>query len=163
MKKKYLHAEYPDAEAVARAVEALEKAGFAKSSLEMYSRKPVETHPPLLPRKSRMSLVAVLSAIAAGGGMTAFMFYTQMDYPLVTGGMPITSGWATGVITYEMTLFMLLWEGGLIGHKNLPPAPDLPDEGIVLQVSLDERPPEEAESVLRETGGTNLETLEKDA
>ena len=35
---------------------------------------------------------------------TAFVYWAQNNYKLVTGGMPIFSFWATGVITYEMTM-----------------------------------------------------------
>ena len=51
-----------------------------------------------------MSLFAVLGALLGGGLTTAFIFYTKLDYPLVTGGMPLTSGWATGVVTFEFTM-----------------------------------------------------------
>ena len=105
--------------------------------MELYSRRPVETESPLLPRRSRMSLGAVLSAIAVGTGATALMFWIQLDYPLVTGGMPIVSGWATAVVTFETTMagavfgifFMLLKEAGLIGSRRRAPVPAFPGRG----------------------------------
>ena len=139
---RFLHAEYREPDDVAAAIDALVALGIPKQAMEMYSRRPVDVHPPLLPRASRMSLFAVLAAIAAGTGVTAFVFWTQLDYPLVTGGMPLNSGWATGVVTYEMTmagavfgtLLMLLWEGKLVGGRSRRPVPDLSDESIILQV-----------------------------
>lgn len=138
----YLHAEFRTPVAVAAAVESLAVAGVAKSSMELYSRQPVETDPPLLPRRSRMSLAAVASGIAVGTSATALVFWIQLDYPIVTGGMPITSGWATAVVTFETTMagavlgtiFMMIREAGLLISRSRAPIPELPDEGVVLQV-----------------------------
>ena len=145
MTKEYLHAEYRRSEDAAASIELLREAGIARNALELYSRRPLEAHPPVLPRRSRMSLGAVAAAVASGSLATALMFWVQREYPLVTGGMPITSGWATGVVTFETTmagavigiLAMLLLEAGLPGSRRRVPLPDLPDEGIVLQVRCD--------------------------
>ena len=148
MTKEYLHAEFRTGEAAADAIESLATAGVSKSAMELFSRQPVETDPPLLPRHSRMSLGAVLSAIAVGSGATGAVFWMQLDYALVTGGMPITSGWATAVVTYEATmagavfgtLFMMIREAGLMRSRSLAPVPELPDEGVVLQVQCSGTP-----------------------
>ena len=166
MTKEYLHAEFRTGEAAARAIESLAGAGVSKSAMELYSRQPVETHPPLLPRRSHMSLGAVLSGIAAGSGATGLVFWIQLDYPLVTGGMPITSGWATAVVTFETTmagavfgtLFMMIREAGLIGSKSRPPVPSLPEEGVVLQVQLGGSPDVEVvEAGLAEAGAVRTD------
>ena len=140
---KYLRAEFGSPDEVAAAIDALREAGVPEGSIEIYSNRPVETHPPLLPRRSRMSLGAVLAGLFSGTAATALMFWMQNDFPLVTGGMPINSGWATGVVTFECTMAgavlgtfgMLLWEAGLMGLRGGAPVPDLPDEGVVLQVA----------------------------
>ncbi len=89
-----------------------------------------------------MSLGAVLGAIVAGVAVTAVMFRIQLSYPLVTGGMPITSVWATAVVTFEATmagavlatLLLMLRESGLLGARSRAPLPEIPDEGVMLQV-----------------------------
>ena len=67
-------------------------------------------------------------AVVTGANVTAFLlivgfvYFTQYNYPLITGGMPIFSFWATGVVFYEMTMFgaivtTLFWfirESGLL-------------------------------------------------
>jgi hypothetical protein len=167
MTRKYLHAEYRRPDHAIAAIEALTKAGIPKSALELYSRRPVETHPPVLPRRSCMSLVAVLTAITAGAVSTALVFRAQLDYPLVTGGMPITSGWATGVVTFETTmggavlgiLLMFLWEAGLIGSRGGTPVPDLPEEGVVLQVKC-EGDSAAIQGCLADTGASRIEAAE---
>lgn len=139
----YVHAEFARGEDAAAAIGDLAGAGISKSAMELYSLRPVELDPAPLARRSRMSLAAVLSAIMVGGGATALMYWIQRDYPLITGGMPINSGWATGVVTFETTMAgavmgifaALLWESGLLrGHKRVP-APALPDQGVVLQIA----------------------------
>ena len=167
---KYLHAEFARPEEAAAAVEALATAGVPKSAMEMYSLRPVETHPPALPRRSRMSLGAVLSAIVVGGGATALMYWAQLDYPLVTGGMPIISGWATGVVTFETTMAgavfgifaIMLWEAGLLRARATAPAPALPDSGVVVQVAWPEAT-DGLEAVAIEAGATGIEIVEREA
>ena len=163
---KYLHAEFARPEEAAGAIAGLAEAGVSRSAMELYSLRPVEMHPPPLPRRSRMSLTAVLSAITVGGGATALMYWAQRDYPLITGGMPINSGWATGVVTFETTMAgavigifaALLWESGLIRRRKRAPVPSLPDEGVVLQVA-GVRDVAALEESLRAAGVTKLEVV----
>ncbi len=139
----YVHAEFSCGEHAATAISDLAAAGISKSAMELYSLRPVELDPAPLARRSRMSLAAVLSAITVGGGATALMYWIQRDYPLITGGMPINSGWATGVVTFETTMAgavigifaALLWESGLLRGRKRAPVPALPDLGVVLQVA----------------------------
>lgn len=168
MTNRYLHAEYREPEKAVQAVEALRRAGVEDGALELYSNRPVETHPPVLPRRSRMSLVAVAAAILMGTVVTALMFRIQLDYPIVTGGMPITSGWATAVVTFEATmagsvigiLAMLVLEARLLRRrKSGPPVPALPADGVVLQVRY-EREPAEVEEALAETEPLRVESVE---
>lgn len=139
----YVHAEFSRGEDAAAAIGDLTAQGVPASAMELYSLRPVELDPAPLARRSRMSLIAVLSAITVGGGATALVYWAQRDYPLITGGMPINSGWATGVVTFETTMAgavmgifaALLWESGLIRRRKGVPVPSVPDEGVVLQVA----------------------------
>ena len=166
----YLHAEYRGTEDLAAAIRLLQANGVPRHALELYSRRPVEAVSPLLPRRSRMSLGAVLSAITVGTGATALMYWIQLDYPLVTGGMPIVSGWATAVVTFEATmagavfgtLLMLLKESGLVLSRRRAPVPDLPDEGAVLQVEC-EGGASSVRALLEETGAERIEVVDSSA
>lgn len=139
----YVHAEFSRAEDAAAAIGDLAALGVPASAMELYSLRPVELDPAPLPRRSRMSLAAVLSAITVGGGATALVYWAQRDYPLITGGMPINSAWATGVVTFETTMAgavmgifaALLWESGIIRRRKGVPVPTVPDDGVVLQVA----------------------------
>ncbi len=137
----YVIAEYPHPEEVASGISALAAAGFDPRAVELFSEKPVELPSGALDRPSRMSLVAVAGGILNGGLATAFIFHTQYDYPLVTGGMPLVSPWATGVITFELTMagavagtiLAFLWEAGLLRrHRKRPPVPR--DGSVLVQV-----------------------------
>jgi hypothetical protein len=97
----------------------------------------------VLDRPSRMSVVSVLGAILLGTLATAFIRWAQQNYRLVTGGMPIFSFWATGVITFEMTMLgaivstfgWFLWESGLIRRPKLKaPVPDVGPGAVCLRV-----------------------------
>lgn len=166
----YLHAEYLRTEELAAAIRLLQANGVPRRALELYSHRPVEAVTPLLPRRSRMSLGAVLSAITVGTGVTALVYWVQLDYPLVTGGMPIVSGWATAVVTFEATmagavfgtLLMLLKESGLVLSRRRAPVPDLPDEGAVLQVACEAGLPA-VRALLEDTGANRIEVVDSSA
>lgn len=136
-----LTARFDDEALAAPAVAALLDAGVEERSIEVFSPRPVELPPRLQPRRSRASLLAVLCAAVNGGLATAFMFYTQHDYPIVTGGMPLRCWWATGVITYELTMagavaglmIALLWEARLLRRRK-PPAPVLDNNSVFVRL-----------------------------
>src|SRR5690349_17327923 len=118
----YLSAEFYDKEATSLALLELKAKGFDPASLAVFSDQPLELADGVLDRPSRMSLAVVTSAIVFLLLIIWFVYYTQYDYPLVTGGMPLFSFWATGVIFYEITMFgaiaatfiLFLLESGLL-------------------------------------------------
>lgn len=166
----YLNAKFKQAESVEAAVSALREAGFGADDVEIFSAAPVELAPGVLDRPSRMSFAVVCGAPLAGAGMTAFMFYTQLDYPLVTGGMPLNSGWATSVVTFEVgmggavltTLLMFIWEAGLFRGRGRPvPVIPVPEAAageniIVLQLRCDGSRLAGAEQCLRDAGADDV-------
>ncbi len=163
----YLVARFDDQDLVAPACLALLEAGFPARTIEVFSQRPVRLPEPLFaPRPSRMPLVAVLGALVNGGLATAFMFYTQRDYPIVTGGMPLRSWWATGVITYELTMagavaglvLGFLWESGLLRRRRAP-APE--EHAVILRLECS---PEDGAAVtvrLRQLGARDVRPLEE--
>ena len=81
--------------------------------------------------------------------------------------MPIVSGWATAVVTFETTMagavfgifFMLLKEAGLIGSRRRAPVPAFPDEGVILQVEC-EPGASSTRMLLEDTAATRIEVVE---
>jgi hypothetical protein len=97
------------------------------------------------------------------------MFWTQRDYPLVTGGMPLTSFWAVGVIIFEMAMagamagavLGFLWESGLLRVTRKEPVPKLRDDAISLRVRCDEPRASKARETLIRAGAAEVTQLEE--
>lgn len=163
----YLNAEFADSDAVTDAVRALGSMGLSKDQIELLSAKPVDLEPGVLDRPTRMSFVAVLGALLGGGLTTAFMYYTQLDYPLVTGGMPLTSGWATGVVTFEFTMLgavvgtvlMFLWESGLVHFWKRVPALPRRENTIGVRLHCPDHLAGRAADLLRASGAASVEEI----
>lgn len=157
-----LLAEFREEGPARTAVSALRDAGFGAGDIEVFSSRPIEFARGVIDRPSRMSLIAVLAAILNGGLATAFVYYTQRDYEVVTGGMPLTSGWATGVITYELTMagavagivLAFLWESRLLRRRT--PRPPVHDGAICIRVESSDALATAAETCLREAGATEV-------
>ena len=122
----YVIGEFREQQRVTAAIRTLRAGGARAADLDVFSEEPVEFPRGVLDRPSRMSLVSVLGAIAFGLSATGFIYWTQYNYRVVTGGMPLFSFWATGVITYEMTMLgailgtfaWFLWESGLARRRD---------------------------------------------
>lgn len=163
----FLTADFADAQSVARAIVALQAQGFTANDVDVFSTEPVELPGGLLARPSHMSLAAVMSA--ASFCLLAFLFvrYAQYDYPLVTGGMPLFSWWANGVIFYEFTMFgsitatfvMFLVESGLLNRRA--PAPVLIAGRILVRVCCEVGRVAVATESLRQTGGASVAELSR--
>lgn len=163
----FLTAEFADAESVARAIAALRALGFARDAFDVFSTEPVEIRDGLLHRKSRMSLVAVLSAVSFFLLTVLFVRYAEYDYPVVTGGMPLFSWWANGVIFYEFTMFgaitatlvMFLVESGLLNRSA--PAPVLVSGCILLRISCEAGRAATTTELLQQAGASNIAELRR--
>jgi Protein of unknown function (DUF3341) len=160
----YLTGEFRDQERVVGAIRSLRALGVPPEALDLFSAEPVELPRGVLDRPSRMSLASVAGAIAVGGAATAFIRYTQHDYRLVTGGMPVFSFWATGVITYEMTMLgailaafaWFLWESGLIRRRERAPVPRVEPGSICLRVRCAIEQAAHASETMRRNGAVEI-------
>jgi len=162
----YLIAEFREKDAVAAAIRSLRASGIAPADLDVFSEEPMEFPRGVLDRPSRMSLVSVSGAILFGTIATGFIWWTQHNYKLVTGGMPTFSFWATGVITFEMTMLgaivstfaWFLWESGLIRKRDrTAPIPEVDPLAICLRVRHRAADPTAAIDTLRQAGATGVE------
>jgi hypothetical protein len=161
-----LTAEFVETEAVSKAVTSLTAEGFSGDEIELFSDVPVQLPPGVLDRRSRISLMAVLGAVVNASLATAFIYFTQHNYPLVTGGMPIFTGWSIGIVTGEMvgagavagTILMLLWEGGLlIPRKRSGPPPALKPGSVFVQVSCPDGRSVRAAGCLTKAGAVDIQ------
>ncbi len=161
----YLIGEYREQDAAAAAIGGLRAAGLDNSALDLFSEEPVEFRRGVLDRPSRMSIVSVAGAIVLGGGATTFVWWAQHNYRVVTGGMPTFSFWATGVITYEMTMLgailatfgWFLWESGLIRKRDkTAPVPLVAPGSMCLRVRCRDDEVPKAIDALRRAGALDI-------
>ncbi len=167
----YLIGEFREKKAVAEAIRALRAGGVTPAEMDLFSEEPIKLPRGVLDRPSRMSLASVLGAIAFGSLATAFIYWVQHNYRLVTGGMPIFSFWATGVITFEMTMLgaiaatfaWFLWESGLVRKRDRgAPVPEADPGSIRLRVRcrVDDAP--QAIESMRRAGAVEIERRNHD-
>ena len=162
----FVTGEFREKETVVHTIRQLRAGGIDSSALDLFSAEPVELARGILDRPSRMSLVAVCAAVGAGLLATAFIGYAQHDYKLVTGGMPLFSFWATGVITYEMTMLgaivatfaWFLRESGLIRRRDKDaPVPRVDPGVICLRVRCPAEQAPETIDILHRHGAVRIE------
>lgn len=162
----YLTAEFREKGGVVEAIRMLRSAGITPDDLDLFSEEPVELPRGVLDRPSRMSLASVAGALFFGAAATTFVYWAQHNYRLVTGGMPVFSFWATGVITYEMTMLgaiittfaWFLWESGLLRRRDQAvPVPEVDPGSICLRVRCADRHLLVAGDILRRAGAIGVE------
>jgi hypothetical protein len=162
----YLIGEFREKDAAAAAIRSLCAGGIAPADLDVFSEEPVELPRGVLDRPSQMSLVSVSGAILFGMLATAFVWWTQHDFKLVTGGMPIFSFWATGVITFEMTMLgaivatfgWFLWESGLVrGRDRSAPVPEVAPGSMCLRVCCRGNQEAQAIDAMRSAGAVDVQ------
>ena len=97
---------FPGPDAAERGMNALRAAGIAPEKIIIMSSEPFDRyHFTEADRKTLMPWLAALGGLV--GGICGYLLarYTQVAYPINTGGMPLVSPWPTAIITYEMTMF----------------------------------------------------------
>ena len=162
----YLIGEFQENDAVRSAIDALRAAGISCTDLDLFSEEPVDLPRGVLDRPSRMSLASVSGAAVFGLGVTGFLYWAQHNYELVTGGMPLFSFWATGVITYEITMLgailatlaWFLWESGLIRKRDKSaPVPVVAPGSMCLRVHCRGEQAAAAIEAMRRAGAFSIE------
>ena len=162
----YITGEFRAITAAAAAIRSLRATGISSADLDLFSEEPAELPRGLLDRPGRMSLAAVSGAILFGLLSTSFIWWTQHDYKLVTGGMPIFSFWATGVIVYEMimlgaivaTFAWFLRESGLLRRRDPnEPIPQVDPGVLCLRVRCTADQAAQATDQMRRAGAIHVE------
>jgi hypothetical protein len=112
---KALYALYSDPDAAQRAVDALKTAGgslgIGERQIVVVTAEPFDGYD--FPDDHSQTHIFLLASI---GGIVGAIFgywltrFTQVSYPLNTGGMPIVSLWTNGIIIYELTMLgAIVW------------------------------------------------------
>ena len=163
----YLSGDFPSVEPATRAIRDLKSRGYGLGDLVVFSDEPILFPPGVLRRPSHMSLTAVLGAITMFLLASGFVYFAQHNYPLITGGMPIFSFWASGIISYEFTMFgaivstfgCFLWESGLIRKREDAPVPPIQPERIHLRVRCRPEQTDEANHLMLRAGASEVTRL----
>ncbi|MGC2661948.1 MAG: quinol:electron acceptor oxidoreductase subunit ActD [Bryobacteraceae bacterium] len=154
-------------DAAARSILDLKANGFKMDEIAVFSDEPVEFPRGVLDRPSHMSFVVVLGAIVISLLVIGFVAFTQYNYPLVTGGMPIFSFWATGVVFYELTMLgsilvtfcWFLHESGLLRRGHRAAAPSVEPGVICVRVECTPERADAAKRSLESGGAGNIRTI----
>jgi hypothetical protein len=163
----FLAGDFMDRESLVRALLDLKADGFAAPDLAVYSDEPIEVPRNVLERPSHMSLAVVIGAVTFFLLVVGFIYFTQYNYPIVTGGMPIFSFWATGVVFYEITmlgailttLFWFLRESGLVRRGHRAPSPAIEPGVIAVRVECGPDRSNSVRHLLERAGAENVRTL----
>ena len=117
-----------------RAAAGLEEEGFSREDITVMSSEPLPGFISQLGSRSpgRAGLLAIAGGIAGAAAAIALTVWTAKHMGLVTGGMPIVTPWAFGIIAYEMialgailvTLVTTVYEAGLLRTRLPSPAVD---------------------------------------
>jgi len=167
----YLSGSFADKKDAAQAIKQLKTNGYGPDDLTVFSDEPVEFPRGVLDRPSHMSLAVVSGAVLFFLAVVGFVYYTQQDYRLVTGGMPIFSFWPTGVVFYEITMLgavltttgWFIWESGLLRRDKSIPVPSIEPEIICLRVRCNPDQFAAAQDLLQKAGAKSVAKLEKKA
>lgn len=164
----YLIGTFHDKHHLIDAIHSLKRNGSTDADLDIFSEEPVEFHKGVLDRPSKMSLIAVVFGGITGILLTAGIYWAQTSYKVITGGMPYFSPWATGVISFEMTMLgavvstfaWFLWESGLLRKKDkAAPVPAIEPGVMFLRVRCDSAQAVRVNEVLHRTGGVLAEDV----
>jgi hypothetical protein len=169
---KALYALYSDPDAAQRAVDTLKLSagslGIGDRQIVVVTAEPFDGYDFSDDHaESPMFMIASFSGIL--GGLLGYLLtrFTQVSYPLPTGGMPIVPPWTNAIIVYEMTMLgaivgtviSLLVMAGLPHFGESLSDPDVWHGKILVGVT---EPPEksrlEIDKQLRQAGASEIRT-----
>ena len=96
---------FADPDSAERGMNSLRAAGVSTDRIVVMSPEPFDEYSfSRSGRKTWMPWIAVLGGLLGGISGYLLAWYTQVAYPLITGGMPLVAKWPTGIVTYELTM-----------------------------------------------------------
>jgi hypothetical protein len=100
---------FADPDAAQRAVEKLRDAGVADRDIIVISSTPFEEHE--FSHRDKATWIYWLAGVGGAVGLAAGYWltrFTELDWPLPTGGMPIVAMWPNLVIIFELTMLFAI-------------------------------------------------------
>jgi len=74
------------------------------TGIELMSAEPIHDWQPEESSKSHIGLFAILGAVIGAVLATFFMVWTSRRVDINTGGMPVVTSWAFGIIAFEVAM-----------------------------------------------------------
>jgi hypothetical protein len=142
------------------ATRALRREGI--TGVELLSAEPIHDWQPEETSKSRIGLCAIVGAVIGAALATYMMVYTSRRVDINTGGMPVVTTWAFGIIAFEVAMLTAILAALLctifearLGRSSTLHAYDeaVADNKIVMTVQcVDKEHLSTAEKLLADTG-----------
>ncbi len=124
---KTISATFETAEAALAAKRELLRSGLAASAITLLSSEPIAEAVHDEPTKSRIGGFAIGGALVGALIALGLTIQTSRQVAIVTGGMPIVTSWAFGIIVFELlmlgailsALIRLIFEARLMRFRGL--------------------------------------------
>jgi hypothetical protein len=166
---KALYALYEDGHAAQRAVNGLRAAGIEDADITVISAQPMEEF-----EFSHIGRETWIWYIATGGALVGLAFatwltwFTERDWPLNTGNMPIVAWWPNLIIMFELTMLgaiastviTLIVSAGLARRRPALYDPEVTDGKILVGIEdVDGERAKQVERALMAGPGARIKTI----
>lgn len=94
---------FDTAEEAVKALKALRKRGVVNESIALMSCEPIEIDHAEKSKPSRIGLFSIAGSLLGAAAALTLTVTTSRNIGLVTGGMPVVTPWAFGIIVFELT------------------------------------------------------------
>ena len=164
-----VYALYEDGHAAQRAVNGLRAAGVEAAEITVITAQPMEEF-----EFSHFGRETWIWHIATGGALVGLAFatwltwFTEIDWPLNTGNMPIVSWWPNLIILFELTMLgaivstviALIVSAGLARRRPALYDPEVTDGKILVGIeTADAERAKQVERALLAAPGARLKTI----
>ena len=166
---KGIYALYPDGRSAQRAVDSLRAAGVTDDEITVISSAPMEdfefSH---IGGRNRLWYVASIGGLVGFILSTWLVTFTEKDWPINTGGMPIVAWWPNLIIMFEMTMLggilanvgTLLVTSGLLRRRPAFYDPEVSDGLIMVGIeNASDKTANAAERALQISPDVRLKTI----
>ncbi|HEY7169669.1 MAG TPA: quinol:electron acceptor oxidoreductase subunit ActD [Vicinamibacterales bacterium] len=166
---KAVYALYEDGYAAQRAVNGLRAAGIEDADITVISAQPMEEF-----EFSHIGRESWIWYIATGGALAGLVFaiwlawFTEVDWPLNTGNMPIVAWWPNLIIIFELTMLgailstviALIVSAGLARRRPALYDPEVTDGKILVGIEdVDGERAQQVERALMASPGARIKTI----
>jgi hypothetical protein len=166
---KAVYALFEDGHAAQRAVNALRAAGIEDAAITVISAQPMEefefSH---IGRETWMWYLATAGALIGLAFASWLAWFTERDWPLNTGNMPIVAWWPNLIIMFELTMLgaiattviTLIVSAGLARRRPALYDPEVTDGKILVGIEdVDGDRAKQVERALLAAPGARLKTI----